>query len=326
MIREEDPRFKNLERKIGIFIALALAGILVAFVLFGLQKDFFTKKYILSFTADRGTGFSKGMPVKLSGFRIGRVTAISLNKQAMVDIFLEIDADYRTWIRSDSIAKLVKEGLIGDMIIDISVGSPDKPQLKDRDTITYIKTKGLDELAEEIAQKVKPVLIEVRDIISYVNDPEGDLKKTIRNAEQLTRRLEETRQHADQFLVATTGNVNKVTVRATDLLDTTRSRIDALDLAPTLARVNNTLELIDRKVPPMLEKTDAILQNVNGISYETRQLAEKVFPKIPGVVSQAEDVMLSTDRLINSLQNTWLLRDSSAPAAGQGFIRGDSHE
>ena len=247
MIREEDSRFKNLERKIGIFIALALAGILAAFVLFGLQKDFFTKKYILSFTADRGTGFSKGMPVKLSGFRIGRVTGISLNKQAMVDILLEIDADYRIWIRSDSIAKLVKEGLIGDMIIDISVGSPEKPQLKDRDAITYIKTKGLDELTEEIAQKVKPVLIEVRDIISYVNDPEGDLKKTIRNAEQLTRKLEQTRQHADQFLVATTGNVNKVTIRATDLLDTTRSRIDALDLAPTLTRVNNTLELIDKK-------------------------------------------------------------------------------
>ena len=36
--------------------------------------------------------------------------------------------------------------------------------------------------------------------------------------------------------------------------------------------------------------------------------------------------MLSTDRLLNSLQNTWLLRDASVPVAGQGFIRGDSHE
>jgi phospholipid/cholesterol/gamma-HCH transport system substrate-binding protein len=324
MIREEDSRFKNLERKIGLFIALAVIGILVAFVLFGLQKDFFTKKYILSFTADRGTGFSKGMPVKLSGFRIGRVTGISLNKQAMVDVALEIDADYRTWIRSDSIARLVKEGLIGDMIVDISAGSPEQPQLKDRDSIIYIKTKGLDELADEIAQKVKPVLIEVRDIISYVNDPEGDLKKTIRNAEQLTRKLEQTRLHADQFLITTTGNVSQMTARTTNLLDTTKNRID--DLAPAMARMNNTLETIDRKLPPMLDKTDAILQNMNGISYETRKLAEKVFPKIPGVVSQAEDVMLSTDRLINSLQNTWLLRDTSAPVAGQGFIRGDSHE
>jgi hypothetical protein len=36
--------------------------------------------------------------------------------------------------------------------------------------------------------------------------------------------------------------------------------------------------------------------------------------------------MLSADRLINTLQNTWLLRDSAAPAGKQGFINGDSYE
>lgn len=326
MIREEDPRFRNLERKIGIFIATALAGIVIAAVLFGLQKDFFTKKYSLRFTADRGTGFTKGMPVKLSGFRIGRVTAISLNKQAMVDIFIEIDMDYRTWIRSDSTVKLVKEGLVGDSIIDISVGSPGKPQLKDKDSITYTKTKGLDEMADEIAEKVKPVLIEVSEIISYINDPEGDLKKTIRNAEELTRRLEGTRQNADRLLVSATDNVQLVSLRATGMIDSTRDKIESIDLNPALNRVNSTLEHIDKKVPLLLDKADVTMENVSRISYETRLLSEKAFPRIPGVLSQAEDVMFSTDRLINSLQNTWLLRDSSAPARKQDFINGDSHE
>ena len=68
------------------------------------------------------------------------------------------------------------------------------------------------------------------------------------------------------------------------------------------------------------------MENVSRISYETRMLSEKTFPKIPGLASQLEDVMFSTDRLINSLQNTWLLRDSSAPAVRQNFIRGDSYE
>jgi len=326
MIREEDPRFKNLERKIGIFIAAALAGIVIAAVLFGMQKDFFTKKYNLRFTADRGTGFTKGMSVKLSGFRIGRVTAISLNDQAMVDIFIEIDSDYRGWIRSDSTVKLVKEGLVGDNIIDVSVGTPDKPQLKDKDSIVYIKTKGLDELADDIAQKVKPVLIEVRDIIAYINDPEGDLKKTIRNAELLTRRLEETRQHTDRLLVSAADNMNLVTTRTTGVLDSTRNKIESIDLTPTLTRVNSTIDHLDKKLPALLDKTDATLENVRIISYETRILSEKTFPRIPGFISQAEEVMFSTDRLLNSLQNTWLLRDTTAPAGTQGFINGDSHE
>ena len=266
------------------------------------------------------------MSVKLSGFRIGRVTAISLNNQAMVDIIIEIDSDYRTWIRSDSTVKLVKEGLVGDSIIDLSVGSPTKPQLKDRDSITYIKTKALDELADEIAQKVKPVLIQISDIISYVNDPDGDLKRTIRNAEQLTRKLDGTRQNTDRLLLSAADNVQLVTSRTSSMLDSTRMKIDSIDLAPTLTRVNSTLDQLGNKLPALLEKTDATLYNINKISYETRLLTEKAFPKIPGVISQAEEVMLSTDRLINSLQNSWLLRDTSTPAEKRSFIGGDSYE
>jgi phospholipid/cholesterol/gamma-HCH transport system substrate-binding protein len=244
----------------------------------------------------------------------------------LVDISIEIDSTYRTWIRNDSTVKLVKEGLVGDNIVDVSVGSPEKPELKDADPIMYIKTKGLDELADEIAEKVKPVLIEVRDIIGYINNPDGDLKKTIRNMEQLTRNLEGTRQHADTLLTSATSNINLVSTRATTMLDTTTKKVDSIDLTPILNRVNSTLDHIDKKLPALLDKADVTMENVSRISYETRVLSEKTFPKIPGIASQVEDVMFSTDRLINSLQNTWLLRDSSAPAVRQDFIRGDSYE
>lgn len=326
MIREQDPRFIHLERKIGIFITIAVLCVVAAAIMFGVQKDFFTKKYNLHFTVDRGTGFTKGMSVKLSGFRIGRVTSIALNDQAMVDIFIEIDHAYKTWIRSDSTVKLVKEGLVGDNIVDVSVGSPEKPELNDTDAIMYIKTKGLDELADEIAEKVKPVLIEVRDIIGYINNPDGDLKKTIRNVELLTRNLEGTRQKTDTLLTSATGNINMVTARATTMLDVSTKKVESIDLAPILTRVNSTLEHIDTKLPPLLGKADVTMENLSRISYETRVLSEKTFPKIPGIASQLEDVMFSADRLLNTLQNNWLLRDNSAPAVRQELIRGDSYE
>lgn len=322
MIREEDSRFRHLEWKIGLFVVIALAGIAVAVALIGLQKGYFTKKYNLHFTVDRGTGFVKGMPVKLSGFRIGRITSISLNDQAMVDISTEIDSKYRKWIRSDSTVKLVKEGLVGDNIVEISVGSSDKPELNENDAIVYVKTKGLDELADEIADKVKPVLIEVRDIISYINNPDGDLKKSIRNLELLTRNLDGTRQHADRLLLSANSNIERVSGQATAVLDTTYKKINTIDLN----RVNSSIESIDRKLPAILDKTDATLDNINRISRETRMLSEKTFPRIPGLLSQAEDVMLSTDRLINSIQNIWLFRDGPSPTGGQLFIRGDSYE
>lgn len=326
MIREEDPRFKYLERKIGIFIAIALLGTVISFVLYGIQKDYFTPIYTLRFTVDRGTGFSKGMSVKLSGFRIGRVTSISLNEQAMVDITVEVDKKYRTWIRSDSTVRLVKEGLVGDNIVDVSVGSLEKPELNDGESIVFLKTKALDEMAQELVDKVKPVLFEVRDIISYVNNPDGDLKKTIRNLENLTRNLDGTRKQTDSLLVAVGGNLDRVTNRAVSVFDSAQNKIDSLDINTTVAKLNSSIDNIDKKVSPILDKADASLAELAKLSRETRVLSEEAFPKIPGLLSQTEDVLMSTDRLINSMQNMWLFRDGSNKTGKSRLIRGDSYE
>lgn len=326
MIRDEDPRFKNLERKIGIFIIIAVMGVVISAVLFGLQKDFFTHTYSLRFTVDRGTGFNKGMSVKLSGFRIGRITAITLNELAMVDVSMEVDKKYQHWIRNDSTVKLVKEGLVGDSIIEVSVGTPEKPVLNEGENILYVKTKALDEMADEIAEKVKPVLIEVRDIIGYINNPQGDLKKTVHNMEALTRNLEKTRKNVDSLLISSKSDLHVISTQTAAVLDTTDTKIKKLDLTPTLLHVNNTLDHIDRKIPSILEKLDATLGNVVTVSNETKLLAEKTFPRIPGILSQTEDVMLRTDQLLNSLQNTWLLKDTNSSLHQLPYMRGDSNE
>lgn len=326
MIREEDPRFKNLERKIGVFILIAIMGIVISVVLFGLQKDFFTHTYTLHFTVDRGTGFNKGMSVKLSGFRVGRVTSIILNELAMVDVSMEVDKKYQHWIRNDSTVKLVKEGLVGDSIVEVSVGSPEKPVLNEGENILYVKTKALDEMADEIAEKVKPVLIEVRDIIGYINNPDGDLKKSIRNLEALTRNLEQTRQNVDTLLVSSKNDIHTISLKAATVLDTTDAKLKTIDVTPALLHLNNTLDHIDAKVPSILHKLDTTLEHVSSVSQETNLMVQKAFPKFPGILSQTEDVLLRTDNLLNSLQNTWLLRGNNPTLKQPPYIRGDSHE
>lgn len=310
-MKEEDPRFKHLERKIGLFFLAALCGIALVLTLVGTQRGLFTKKYTLYFTVDRGTGFSKGMPVKLSGFRIGRITDLALNEQAMVDITIEVDRKYKKWIRSDSTVKLVKEGLVGDSIVEVSVGSLDKPEIKDGGSVIYVKTKALDEIVEEISEKVKPVLIEVRDIIGYINDPNGDLKKTVHNLEILTRNLEQTRGRADILLENTTRNLEQIGQRSTLLLDTASRKIDSLNVA----KLNTSLE----KLPPLLD-------SVNAISVETKKLAEQSFPLIPGLLSRTDELLFSTDRLMNTLNNSWLLGGGGATPPRRSPSAGDSHD
>ncbi len=316
MIREEDTRFKHLEKKIGAFAAVAILGIIAVLLLIGMEQEFFTAKYTLRFTVEKGTGFSRGMPVKLSGFRIGHIKSISLNEKAMVDIRIQIDKQYQKWIRKDSVARLVKEGLVGDNIIEVSVGTPTAPLLKDGDTIVYEKTRGLEEVANDIADKVKPVLVEVRDIISYINDPNGDIKQSLGNIRRLTGNLEGTRQNTDDLLITTRTSIGTVAGTANRTLENANARINSLE--PLMAKMDSSLA----KIPPILEKVDDTMANVEKSTLELRKAA----PRIQPLLSKTEDTMESADTVLKALKETWPLKNHIPVPSDREFVPGDSHD
>ncbi len=317
MLKDEDVRFKNLEKKIGLFIAIAITGLLVSILFIGIEKDIFTKKYQLRFTVEKGTGFSRGMAVKLSGFRIGRISSISLNERAMVDIDIQLDKKYQKWIRKDSTARLVKEGLVGDAIIEVSVSSSGKELLKDGDTITFVKSKGLEEVANDIAEQVKPVLYEVKEIISYINDPQGDIKQTLGNINRLTRDLQGTRGHVDNLLVSTRADISRATDSTQTVLRSTDEKIKAL--GPALVKVERTLTNIDQKLPPMLDKVSTSLDNVEK---STRSISKS----LPNIISKTEDTVQSVDTLLNALKETWPFKNHIPAPTDREFVPGDSHD
>jgi phospholipid/cholesterol/gamma-HCH transport system substrate-binding protein len=324
MITDEDPRFRHLKKKVSGFIALALALVCLVVFFIGKEHDLFTQKYELRFTVEKGTGFTRGMPVKLSGFRIGRVKSISLNESATVDIVLQIDSRYQKWIHSDSRARLQKEGLVGDMIVDVSVGSATTPLLRHQDRLAFEKTKGLDELADEIAEKVKPVLVQIRDIIEYVNDPKGDLKQSFRNIHALSAQLENTRRHADELLGSGTTAVNASAARVDRVLTEADSRLK--ELAPALAHLEKSGATLEQRLPPLLEKLDGTVGNLLEISRTTAATSSRVMPRIPPMVENAEETLDRGNRLLEGVSGIWPLSSAVPPPATERLVPGDSHE
>ncbi|MEK6582490.1 MAG: MlaD family protein, partial [Nitrospirota bacterium] len=126
-MKETDPRFVSLQKKVILFFAVAVIGIIGTLIFLGVERGAFTPKYRIHFTVEKGTGFFEGMPVKLSGFKIGKIETLSLDENARVKILLLLDKKYQKWIRQDSRAMLTKEGLIGEDVIDVTVGAQGKP-------------------------------------------------------------------------------------------------------------------------------------------------------------------------------------------------------
>lgn len=329
MIREEDPRFVNLEKTVGAFVVLAVIGIVVAVVSIGIDKDLFTKKYQLTFTAEKGTGFSKGMPVKLSGFRIGRIKSVALNEQAQVDIAIEIDRKYQKWIKRDSKVKLVKEGLVGDNIIEVSVGSPNLPMLKSGEFIGYQKTKGLEEIANDMADQIKPVLYEVKEIISYVNDPRGDIKRSLANVRELTGSLKGTQKEVDRLLVDSRQQIGKVGGHAERLLATATTRLD--EVGPALEKVDSSLATVDGTLadirvalPPLVQKVDTTLEHLEKTSREVEKHSARFLPQIAPLMGRTTDLVQDADEVTRALKKTWPLKNHISTE--KALVPGDSYE
>lgn len=324
MIKEEDVRFKHLEKKIGLFATVAIIGALAVVLFIGADKDLLTPKYKLKFTTEKGTGFAKGMPVKLSGFRIGRIKGINLNEQAMVDIDMEIDKKYQKWIKSDSSARLVKEGLVGDSIIEVSVGSVKAKILKNGDIIKFEKSKGLEEVANDIAEEVKPVLIEVKEIISYINDPDGDIKQSLGNIKLLTQQLQGTREKVDDLLVSSRNNVSTLTQSGVAVLDNTNAKVSAL--GPTLEKVDRSVASLEKSLPPLLLKVDASMDHLEKATLQLQKTSEKAMPRVPKLLNKAEDVMEGADTVMNAVKDMWPFKNHVPAADQRQFVPGDSHD
>jgi phospholipid/cholesterol/gamma-HCH transport system substrate-binding protein len=323
MITGTDNRFKQLEKKVGIFIIAALVGVLAVVLIISVENGLFRSTYGIRLTSPKGTGISQGMPIKLSGFRIGRVKSITLNDTAAVDVVLQIDKKYSKWIRKDSVAKLLKEGFIGDYIIEIS-GGTSAELIPENGEIALEKTKALDELAEEIAEKVKPVLMDIRDIITYVNASDGDIKQTLRNLNTFTGNLETSREKTDRLLTGSRqmleGAFNKFDV----ILVKAESRVD--QVAPLLEKVDSSLGQIDQRLPVLLGKVEKSLSNLETLSGELRNTTSESVPKIPGLIDSTKGVIDESGAMIEGMKSVWPISSAIEKPEERPLVKGDSHE
>lgn len=323
MITGTDNRFKNLERKVGIFVIAAVAGCLGVVLFIAVESDLFKTTYAVKCTAPKGTGFSQGMPIKLSGFRIGRVKSITLNDSAAVDVVLQIDHKYRKWIRKDSEAKLVKEGMIGDYIVEISSGSSQE-LIPENGVITLAKTKSFDELAEDIADKVKPVLMDVRDIISYINDKDGDIKQTIHKLNTFTGNLEMSRSNADRLMKGTGRSLDSTFKKFDVLLTKAENRID--QAGPVIDKLDSSMKKVDTSLPAILEKVDSTLVHVEALSKDLKSTSADSLPHIPKLLDKTEGVIDQGEGVLEGMKWIWPLSTVIQKQEEKGLIRGDGRE
>jgi phospholipid/cholesterol/gamma-HCH transport system substrate-binding protein len=133
----------------GVFVTVAVALLFAALVLLGRSQTLFVHRARLQVWFDNTSGLVVGAPVRLGGVDVGIVESIRFApelRQKKVHVTLAVDRRYLDRIRADSIAGLTSKGLLGDMIINITVGSVESAPLADGATLRSQEGEGLTEV------------------------------------------------------------------------------------------------------------------------------------------------------------------------------------
>ncbi len=232
ILQDQDVRFKHLERKIGTFVLVALAGLVLTIAGIGMKQELFTPKTTIHFITD----IAAGTAVKLRGFDIGKVEKLALTDDARVQVTLLIRGDSMKWVRKDSKARLVKEGFIGAAIIDISPGGTQAPVLQKNELIAFERDTGLGDVVTQLRDEIVPILQDVKRLTHALQDPNGDFRQALHHTNVVLANLPETQKKLNSVLSVAADELPRTLRSTRETVEGTKKVVDSVSRTWPISR------------------------------------------------------------------------------------------
>ena len=175
--------------KVGVLILVALAILAAAIVKLGQAGNLFGKRYHLVAYVGSANGLRVGGQVTVAGQVAGSIKDIkflppSADTTRNLKLTFEVDRKLMEQVRQDSRAKIQTSGLLGDKLVDISVGTPRYRALREGDTLTLIPSIDYEAVVQQASGAIAEVVRLTRDlskVTSGINRGEGTLGQLITN-------------------------------------------------------------------------------------------------------------------------------------------------
>ncbi len=313
LLADKDERFKGLLVKTSIFVLLAVIGLSLNLLFSGIKKGFFTPKSVIFFIASTGQDIKVGMPVKLSGFKIGTVSKLELDSKAEAQVEMMIENRYLTLLKEDALVRLNKEGLIGDSTLEVNRGSETTRPLMAGATIKFERSGGLDQIADDLRDRLYPALEEINKLLKDVNDPKGDVRQTLVNLRQFAAEIRGTPARINHLL----GQIDE------SVVNDVRPMLHSMKQSAVTTEA--TIEKFNQQVPGMIKKVDASLDNLHHTSETLKSTVDSLAPNLTGILGETRGLMSDTRNIMDAASTSWPLKNIM-PASEQGLVKVDSHD
>jgi len=146
--------------KVGIFLSAAVVTMGIAVFMVGQKSGLFEGKTELhAYFADIN-GLVEGAPVRLAGLDVGTVSEIRFPEQLeqrKARVTLSIKSRYMTRIRADSVAFVDSKGLLGDKLINITLGTEAAAELPEGGTLTTKTAPSIEHITGKLEEAIASI-------------------------------------------------------------------------------------------------------------------------------------------------------------------------
>lgn len=238
--------------RIGLFLLVGLGAMLAVALFLGRSRGVFTRNVTLHADFVNVSGLIEGAPVRLAGIDVGQVRTIRLVETpsgTRVRVDLTVSGRWLDHVRVDSVAELATMGLLGDMLVNISLGSASAAPVEDGDALRAREAPALGELFGAAGRTLASAealtkTLETRVDAVLTEDLARDVGRIARASAAITERIVEGPGLAHQLLAD----------------DALAARVEALlaRTAGTMTKVEASAARVERLVAAV-ERGDGLL-------------------------------------------------------------------
>jgi phospholipid/cholesterol/gamma-HCH transport system substrate-binding protein len=294
---------KNLENaKLGIFIFLGSLLLVILIFLLGNKEQLFSSTFNVKAFFKNTEGLRSGASVRFGGIDVGAVSDIRIldDTTGKVEVLMRIKDDVRRFIKKNSKASIETQGLVGDKVVTISMGSENEPEISNNGIILSKEPLSFSDIIVEtkgIMSYTKDMTKDLAEIVRKVNQGDGSLGKIL-NDDKLYNAATNLTITADSSMASLTGDMQKVF----ELFDKLGKGVQDV-----VVNINTIVTRIDTVLLDV-SKGKGIL----GSLVSDNSSGNKSFNKIlENLVVTSEDAKISASRLaenMEALKHNWLFK------------------
>jgi len=176
----------------GIFAITGLVLLVGGIFLIGKKQNMFGDTFHIYGTFKNVGGLQVGNNVRFVGINVGTVESIKIVSDTLARVDMIIRNKVHPFLKSDAVASIGSDGLMGDKLISISSTSENATIIKDGGLIATVNPTDFSKIiarVEEIADNAQIITDGLADIATQISSGQGSIGRLL-YSDDLSKNLE----------------------------------------------------------------------------------------------------------------------------------------